>query len=77
MAIKKYKPTTPALRYKTVTDYSVLTKKDPEKSLLEPNKSNMRRRGGGHKRRYRRIDFKRDKAGIPAKVVSIEYDPNR
>ena len=87
MGIKKYKPTTPALRYKTVTDYSVLTKKDPEKSLLEPNKSSggrnnkgritMRRRGGGHKRRYRRIDFKRDKTGIPAKVVSIEYDPNR
>lgn len=87
MAIKKYKPTTPALRYKTVTDYSVLTKKDPEKSLLEPTKSSggrnnkgritMRRRGGGHKRRYRRIDYKRDKAGIPAKVVSIEYDPNR
>jgi large subunit ribosomal protein L2 len=87
MAIKKYKPTTPALRYKTVTDYSGLTKKDPEKSLLEPITSSggrnnkgritIRRRGGGHKRRYRRIDFKRDKTGIPAKVVSIEYDPNR
>ena len=87
MAIKKYKPTTPTLRFKTVTDYSVLTKKSPEKSLLEPMKSTggrnnmgritMRRMGGGHKRRYRRIDFKRDKHGIPAKVVSLEYDPNR
>jgi large subunit ribosomal protein L2 len=87
MAIKKYKPTTPTQRFKTVTDYSVLTKTKPEKSLLEPIKSKagrnnhghitMRRRGGGHKRRYRVIDFKRDKHGIPAKVVSIEYDPNR
>ena len=87
MALKKYKPTTPALRYKTVTDYSGLTKKAPEKSLLEPVKKTggrnnhahitMRRMGGGHKRRYRRIDFKRDKHGVPAKVASIEYDPNR
>jgi large subunit ribosomal protein L2 len=87
MAIKKYKPTTPALRYKTVTDYSGLTKKKPEKSLLEPTTSSggrnnrgritMRRLGGGHKRRYRRIDFKRDKHGVPATVASIEYDPNR
>ena len=87
MAIKKYKPTTPTLRFQTVTDYSVLTRKSPEKSLLEPMKSTggrnnmgritMRRMGGGHKRRYRRIDFKRDKHGIPAKVVSLEYDPNR
>lgn len=87
MALKKYKPTTPALRYKTVTDYSGLTKKAPEKSLLEPMKSSggrnnagritMRRMGGGHKRRYRRIDFRRDKHGIPAKVASLEYDPNR
>jgi large subunit ribosomal protein L2 len=87
MAIKKYKPTTPAQRYKTVTDYSGLTKKAPEKSLLEPIKKSggrnnkgritMRRMGGGHKRRYRKIDFRRDKTGIPAKVVSIEYDPNR
>ncbi len=87
MAIKKYKPTTPTLRFKTVTDYSVLTRKDPEKSLLEPMKGTggrnnmgritMRRMGGGHKRRYRRIDFRRDKHGIPAKVVSLEYDPNR
>jgi large subunit ribosomal protein L2 len=87
MAIKKYKPTTPTLRYKTVTDYSGLTKKPPEKSLLEPIKSSggrnnrgritMRRMGGGHKRRYRRIDFKREKHGVPAVVSSIEYDPNR
>jgi large subunit ribosomal protein L2 len=87
MALKKFKPTTPTLRYKTVTDYSVLTKKAPEKSLLEPARKTggrnnqgritMRRIGGGHKRRYRRIDFKRDKHGIPARVTSIEYDPNR
>jgi large subunit ribosomal protein L2 len=87
MAIRKYKPTSPALRYKTVTDYSVLSRKPPEKSLLEPVKSKsgrnnhghitVRRVGGGHKRRYRRIDFKRDKLDIPATVVSIEYDPNR
>ncbi|MBN2184617.1 MAG: 50S ribosomal protein L2 [Candidatus Krumholzibacteriota bacterium] len=87
MAIKKYKPTTPTLRFKTVTDYSVLTRKGPEKSLLEPIRSTggrnnmgritMRRMGGGHKKRYRRIDFRRDKHGIPAKVVSLEYDPNR
>ncbi len=87
MAIKKFKPTTPAQRYKTVTDFSELSKKRPEKSLLEPIKRTggrnnrgritMRRMGGGHKRRYRVIDFKRDKVGIPAKVASIEYDPNR
>jgi large subunit ribosomal protein L2 len=87
MDINKYKPTTPAQRYKTGTDFSELTKKQPEKSLLEPVKRTggrnnrgritMRRMGGGHKRRYRIVDFKRDKVGIPAKVASIEYDPNR
>ena len=87
MAIKKFKPTTQTLRFKTVTDYSGLTKKAPEKSLLEPltrtsgrnnqGRITVRRRGGGHKRRYRIVDFKRDKHGIPAKVVSVEYDPNR
>ena len=87
MAIKKFKPTTQTLRFKTVTDYSSLTKKAPEKSLLEPltrisgrnnqGRITVRRRGGGHKRRYRVVDFKRDKHGIPAKVVSVEYDPNR
>ncbi len=87
MAIKKYKPKTPTLRFKTVTDFTALTKKPPEKSLLEPimgtggrnNKGRitMRRMGGGHKRRFRRIDFKRDKHGVPASVAAIEYDPNR
>jgi large subunit ribosomal protein L2 len=87
MAMKKYKPTTPALRYRTVTDFTGLTKKTPEKSLLQPIKKSggrnnagrmtMRRMGGGHKRRYRIVDFKRDKFEIPAKVVSVEYDPNR
>lgn len=87
MAIKKYKPYTPSRRFMTTIDYSVLTKKEPEKSLLEPLKKTagrnnfgritVRHRGGGHKRLYRIIDFKRNKFGIPAKVVSIEYDPNR
>jgi large subunit ribosomal protein L2 len=87
MGIKKFKPTTPSRRYRTVTDFSGLTKKPPEKSLLEPVKKTggrnnagritIRRMGGGHKRRYRRIDFKRDKFGVPGKVVSLEYDPNR
>jgi len=87
MAIKKFKPTTPTMRYRTVSDFSDLTKKAPEKSLLEPIKKKggrnnhgritMRRRGGGHKRAYRRIDFKRDKLDIPSKVASLEYDPNR
>jgi len=87
MAIKKFKPTTPSRRYMTVSDFSEITKTEPEKSLLEPIKKTggrnaeggitSRRRGGGHKRRYRLIDFKRDKDNIPAKVVSIEYDPNR
>jgi len=87
MAVKKFKPTTPTLRYRTVSDFSGLTKKAPEKALLEPLKSSggrnntgrvtMRRRGGGHKRAYRRIDFKRDKIDIPSKVTALEYDPNR
>ncbi|MEJ2720462.1 MAG: 50S ribosomal protein L2 [bacterium] len=87
MAIKKFKPVTPTLRYRTVSDFSQLTKKEPEKSLLEPLKKTggrnsdgritTRHRGGGHKRRYRKIDFKRDKLNIPSKVAAIEYDPNR
>ena len=87
MALKKFKPVTPALRFKTVSDFSEITKKEPEKSLLRPLKSSGGRdsrghvsswqRGGGHKRQYRLIDFKRDKIGIPAKVAAIEYDPNR
>ena len=87
MAIKKFKPTTPSRRYMTTSDFSDITTDKPEKSLLEPLKKKggrnsygritTRHQGGGHKRRYRVIDFKRDKDGIPAKVASIEYDPNR
>ena len=87
MAIKSYRPTTPARRQMTVTDYSGLSKVEPEKSLLEPLKKKsgrnntgritVRHRGGGARRKYRIIDFKRNKHGIPAKVLTIEYDPNR
>ena len=87
MGIKKFKPITPSMRYRTVSDFSEVTKTTPEKSLLDPLKKSggrnnkgritMRRRGGGHKRRYRIIDFKRKKIGIPSKVAAIEYDPNR
>jgi large subunit ribosomal protein L2 len=87
MAIRKLKPVTPTQRFRTVADFAEITKTTPEKSLLEPLKSSggrnnngritVRHRGGGHKRRYRKIDFKRNKLGIPAKVASIEYDPNR
>ena len=87
MAIKKYKPTTPGRRDMTVLDYAEITKNGPEKSLTKGKKSTggrnnngritTRFRGGGAKRRYRDIDFKRDKDGIPATVKSIEYDPNR
>ena len=87
MGIKTFKPITPGQRYKTVSDFAQITRTTPEKSLLEPLKksggrNNLGRvtswhRGGGHKRRYRIIDFKRNKHGIPAIVDSIEYDPNR
>jgi len=87
MAIKKFKPTTPSRRYMTVDSFEEITKTEPEKGLLAPLKKSggrntngritTRHRGGGHKRRYRIIDFKRDKVGVPAKVLSIEYDPNR
>jgi len=87
MALKKFKPITPTLRFKTVADFSEITRSTPERSLLESLKRKSgrdnhghltsRHRGGGHRRRYRTIDFKRNKTGIPAKVVSIEYDPNR
>jgi large subunit ribosomal protein L2 len=87
MGIKKFKPKTPTLRYRTVSDFSDVTKKSPEKPLLESLKKSggrnnegritMRRRGGGHKRRYRLIDFKRKKLGVPSKVAAVEYDPNR
>ena len=87
MAIKSYKPTTASRREMTVTDYSALSKVAPEKSLLEPLKKNsgrnsygritVRHRGGGNRRKYRVIDFKRDKFDINATVLTIEYDPNR
>ena len=88
MPIKKFKPVTPGMRSRSVVDNSdILTKKAPERSLLEgASKSGgrnhhgritSRRRGGGHKRRYRRIDFRRDKFGVPGKIAAIEYDPNR
>lgn len=87
MAIKKLKPVTPGQRFRTVSDFAELTASTPEKSLLRPLKKTGGRnnrgrvtafqRGGGHKRRYRVIDFKRDKLDIPARVSTIEYDPNR
>jgi len=87
VALKKYKPDTPGRRFATVSDFTVLTKKAPEKSLTvslsktggRNNTGRITRRhsGGGHKRLYRIIDFKRNKDNIPAKVVAIEYDPNR
>ncbi|MBI4557243.1 MAG: 50S ribosomal protein L2 [Candidatus Hydrogenedentes bacterium] len=87
MATKRFKPVTPSRRYMSVADFSALTKKDPEKSLLEPHprrsgrngagRITMRRRGGGHKRHIRIVDFRRDKDGIPGRVVALEYDPNR
>lgn len=87
MAIKSYKPTTPSRRQMTCTDYSELSKVSPEKSLLEPLKKKsgrnsygritVRHRGGGNRRKYRVIDFKRDKENMNAKVMTLEYDPNR
>jgi large subunit ribosomal protein L2 len=87
MPVRKFKPTSPGRRFMTVSTFDDVTKKEPEKSLLEPVKrkggrNNMgrittRHQGGGHKRRYRVVDFKRTKDGVPAKVAAIEYDPNR
>lgn len=87
MGIKRYKPVTPTLRYRTTSTFEEVTKTEPEKSLVVPlprkggrnnqGRITIRYRGGGHKRLYRVIDFRRDKFGIPAKVASIEYDPNR
>lgn len=87
MGIKTYKPTTPGLRQRSVLDFEEITQSKPEKSLLRPLRKTggrnnhghvtLRFRGGGHKRAYRIIDFKRTKDGIPAVVASIEYDPNR
>ncbi|WP_125153923.1 50S ribosomal protein L2 [Clostridium rectalis] len=87
MAVKGFRPTTPARRHMTVCTYTEITTDSPEKSLLvalkrtggrnNNGKITVRHRGGGAKRKYRIIDFKRDKDGIPAKVASVEYDPNR
>ncbi|MBN1112241.1 MAG: 50S ribosomal protein L2 [Bacteroidales bacterium] len=87
MAVRKLKPVTPGQRHKIIGAFDTITKSTPEKSLLEPikktggrnnvGKMTMRYIGGGHKRRYRVIDFKRNKEGIPAVVKAIEYDPNR
>ena len=87
MAIKSYKPTTPSRRQMTVIDYSELSKVAPEKSLLEPMKKTsgrnsygritVRHHGRGKRRKYRVIDFKRNKADMPATVLTLEYDPNR
>ena len=87
MSVRKLKPITPGQRFRVVNGFDAITTDKPEKSLLAPNKRSggrnsqgkmtMRYIGGGHKKRYRIIDFKRDKQGIPATVASIEYDPNR
>jgi len=87
MGLKKYKPTSPGRRFMSVSDFAEVTTSTPEKSLLAPlhhtggrnnnGRITTRHQGGGHKRRYRIIDFKRNKDGVPAKVASIEYDPNR
>jgi large subunit ribosomal protein L2 len=87
MGIKSYKPTSPARRYYSVSDFADVTKTEPERSLVEKQTSTggrnnvgritSRFRGGGHKQRYRIIDFKREKIGVPATVAAIEYDPNR
>src|SRR5213076_312206 len=87
MPLRKRKPTSPGRRFQTVSDFSEITKDKPEKSLLAPKprtggrnaygRKTSRHRGGGHKQQYRIVDFKRDKDGVPAKVASIEYDPNR
>jgi large subunit ribosomal protein L2 len=87
MALKKFKPTTSSQRFKVISAFDEITTDKPEKSLLEPQKKSggrnnsgkmtMRYMGGGHKQKYRVIDFKRDKEGIPATVKTVEYDPNR
>src|SRR6184192_3395452 len=88
MPIRKYKPTTPGRRGSSVSDFAEVTRSTPEKSLVVPlhgkggrnahGKITTRHQGGGHKRQYRLVDFKRvDKDGVPAKVAHIEYDPNR
>ena len=87
MSVRKLKPITPGQRFRVVNEFDAITTDKPEKSLLAPKKRSggrnsqgkmtMRYKGGGHKKRYRIIDFKRNKTGVPAEVMSIEYDPNR
>ncbi len=87
MSIRQFRPMTAATRFKSVSGFDEITRSTPEKSLLEPRKESggrnnqghltSRHRGGGHKKQYRRIDFKRDKFGIPGRIAEIEYDPNR
>ncbi len=87
MPLKKFKPVTPGSRFRSTTSREAVTRKDPEKSLTEPltrsggrnhhGRITLRRRGGGSRRRYRRIDFRRDKFGVSGRVAEIEYDPNR
>ena len=87
MPVKKYKPYTPSRRHMSVSDFAEITTATPQKSLLEANpkkggrnnqgRITMRRRGGGHKRKYRVIDYRRNKDGVPGKISTIEYDPNR
>lgn len=87
MGIRKFRPMTAGTRFRSISDFAEVTRTEPERSLLEPlsktggrnNKGQVssRRRGGGHKRRYRRVDFKRNKPGMPGRVAHIEYDPNR
>jgi large subunit ribosomal protein L2 len=87
MALRKRKPTSPGRRFQTVSDFAEITRDRPEKSLLAPRsgtggrnnhgRKTARHKGGGHKRQYRLIDFRRTKDGVPAKVAAVEYDPNR
>ena len=87
MAIRRYNPTSSGRRKSSVADFAEITKREPERTLLAPQRRSggrnssgrmtVERRGGGHKRRYRKIDFKRKKDGVPARVAAIEYDPNR
>ena len=87
MPLRSRKPTSPGRRFQTVSDFSEITRDKPEKSLLAPKpqtggrnnhgRKTARHRGGGHKQQYRIVDFRRNKDGIPAKVATIEYDPNR
>lgn len=87
MGIRQFRPVTPGTRFRAVSDFAEITRREPEKALVESLRKKggrnnhghltVRHRGGGHKRRYRRVDFKRDKRGVPARVAEIEYDPNR